>query len=254
MLELIQATKNIRTTILKMITNSKWSHIGSAFSLVEIMAYIYTKQIQSGDKLIMSKWHAGSVLYATLAEIGRVNKQELIDTYCQNGQKLWWHVTLWTIDWVDATAWSLGHWLSMGIGMAISLKDKTVFVIMGDGESNEWSVWEWFLFAPQKNLGNLIVIIDRNKQQALWHTKDIIYIPKLDVALKNLWWNVQTIDGHNFDQIKKAFNNLSKDKPNIIIADTIKGKWVDFMEDNIDFHYKTPNEEQYKNALQQINT
>jgi len=78
-----------------MITNSKWSHIGSAFSLVEIMTYIYTKQIQPGDKLIMSKWHAGSVLYATLAEIGKINKQELIDTYCQNGQKLWWHVTLW---------------------------------------------------------------------------------------------------------------------------------------------------------------
>ena len=85
------------------------------------------------------------------------------------------------------------------------------------------------------------------------HTKDVIRLDKLDIALDALGWNVQTINGHDFVEIEKAFNNSSKDKPNIIIADTIKGKWVDFMEDNVDFHYKTPNEEQYQSALQQIN-
>ena len=253
-MNLQQTAKNIRTTILEMICKSKWSHIWSAFSLVEIMAFIYSKKIQKGDKFIFSKWHAGSVLYATLAEMGKINKQELINNYCQNGQKLWGHVTLWTIEWVDATAGSLWHGLSMWIGMALSLKDNTIFVVVGDWEINEGSIWEWFLFAPQKKLTNLIVIIDRNKQQAMWPTKDVIALNKLDVSLDALWWNVQTIHGHNFDEIEQAFNSLAKDKPNIIIADTIKGKWVDFMEDNIDFHYKTPNEEQYQSALHQINS
>ena len=252
-MQLLQTAKSIRTTILEMICKSKSSHIWAAFSMVEIMTFIYARYIQKEDKFIFSKWHAGSVLYATLAEIGRIDKQELINNYCQNGQKLWGHVTLWTIEWVDATAWSLGHGLSMGIGMALSLKDNKVFVVIGDGELNEGSVWEWLLFAPQKKLRNLIVILDRNKQQGLWNTKDIIHLNKLDESLNALWWNVQTIDGHNFEQIEKAFTNISKDKPNIIIADTIKGKGVDFMEDNIEFHYKTPNEEQYQNALQQIN-
>jgi len=252
-MDLLQTTKNIRTTILKMICKSKSSHIGSAFSLVEIMASIYSKFMKKWDKLIFSKWHAGSVLYATLGEMWRIDKEKLIDTYCQNWQKLWGHVTLWTIEWVDATAGSLWHWLSMGIWMALSLKDNTVFVILGDGEINEGSIREWFLFAPQKKLDNLVVIIDRNKQQAMWHTEDIIRLKKLESALQDLWRHAQTIQWHDFGEIEHAFANLSKDKPNIIIADTIKGKWVDFMEDNIDFHYKTPNEEQYQNALQQIN-
>jgi transketolase len=253
-MNLLQTSKNIRTTILKMIYKSKSSHIWSAFSLVDIMAFIYTKYFQKGDKVIFSKWHAGSVLYATLAEIGKIDKQELIDTYCQNWQKLWWHVTLWTIEWVDATAWSLGHGLSIGIGMALSLQQQKIFVILWDWEINEWSIWEWFMFAPQKKLTNLIVIIDRNKQQAMWSTKNIIGLENLNISLSALGWNVQTINWHDFDEIGQAFSNLSNNKPNIIIADTIKWKWVNFMENNIDFHYKTPNEEQYQNALQQINT
>ena len=253
MVDLLQTTKNIRTTILKMITKSKGSHVGSAFSLVEIMTYIYFKIFKLWDKVILSKWHAWSVLYATLAEKGKIDKEKLIDTYCQNGQKLWGHVTLGSIEGVDATAGSLWHGLSMGIGMALSLQDNKVFVILGDWEINEGSVREWFMFAPQRKLNNLIVIIDRNKQQAMGHTKDVIRLDKLDIALDALGWNVQTINGHNFEDIEKGFNNLSTTKPNIIIANTIKWKGVDFMEDNIEFHYKTPNEDQYQNALQQIN-
>lgn len=252
-MDLIKIAQNIRTTILKMICKSKSSHIGSAFSLVEIMTFIYSKYMKKWDKFIFSKWHAWSLLYATLAEMGKIDKDKLIDNYCQNWQKLWWHVTLWTIEWVDATAGSLWHGLSMGIGMALSLKKNNVFVVIWDGESNEWSIREWFIFAPQKKLSNLVIILDRNKQQAMWLTKDVIRLDNLDTALDALWRNVQTIDWHKFDEIEKAFNSLSKDRPNIIIADTIKGKWVDFMEDNIDFHYKTPNEEQYQSALHQIN-
>lgn len=237
-----------------MIFKSKSSHIWSAFSLVEIMAFLYSKYIQKWDKLIFSKGHAWSVLYATLAEMWKIDKEYLINNYCQNGQSLWWHVTLWTIEGVDATAWSLWHGLSMWIGMALSLKNNNIFVIIWDWEMNEGSVWEGFLFAQQKKLNNLIVIVDRNKQQWLWNTKDIISIDKLDVALDALWWNVQTIDGHDFTQITSAFERISMTKPNIIIANTIKGKGVDFMEDNIEFHYKTPNNEQYENALQQINS
>lgn len=247
-----QSAKNIRTTILKMIYNSKSSHIWAAFSVADILAYIYIKQFKDWDKVIMSKWHAWSALYAALAEVWRIDKEELINIYCKNWQKLWWHVTLWSIPWVDATAWSLGHWLSMWIWMALSLTNNNVYVILWDWEINEWSVWEWFLFAQQKKLSNLIVVIDRNKQQAMWYTKDIIDIPKLDKAVEALGWHVQSINWNDFDEIEKAFNNLSKEYPNLIIADTIKWKWVDFMEDNIVFHYKTPTEEQYNEALHQL--
>ncbi|MDD3262622.1 MAG: transketolase [Candidatus Absconditabacteria bacterium] len=253
-MDFFETSKNIRTTILKMICKSKSSHIGSAFSSVDVMTYLYIKQKEEGDKVIFSKGHAGSVLYATLAEMGKIDKEILINTYCQNGQSLGGHVTLGTIDGVDATAGSLGHGLSMGIGMALSLKNQNVFVLVGDGEINEGSIWEGFLFAPQKKLNNLIVIIDRNKQQGLGETEKIISLDKLNVSLDALGWCVQTINGHDFDQIEGAFNKLSKNKPNIIIADTIKGKGVDFMENNIEFHYKTPNEEQYQNALHQINS
>ena len=248
-----QSAKNIRTTILKMVYKSKSSHLWSAFSVVDILTYIYSTQFKQWDKLIMSKWHAWSALYATLAEIWRIDKEKLINTYCTNWQKLWGHVTLWSIQWVDATAWSLGHWLSMWIWMALSSKDNSVYVILWDWEVNEWSNREWFMFAPQKKLSNLIVVIDRNKQQAMWYTKNIIDMPNLDKAISELWRNVQVINWNDFSDIEKAFSNLSYRKPNLIIADTIKWKWVDFMEDNIVFHYKTPTEEQFNNALIQIN-
>ena len=252
-MSLQQSAKNVRTTILKMIYKSKSSHIWSAFSVADILTYIYTAQFRQWDKLIMSKWHAWSALYATLAEIWRIDKEKLRDTYCTNWQKMWGHVTLWSIPWVDATAWSLGHWLSMWIWMALSLKNNKVYVILWDWEINEGSVWEWFLFAQQKKLNNLIVVVDRNKQQAMGHTKDIIDIPHLDEAVKNLWRHTQTINWNDFTDLESAFKNLSNSKPNLIIADTIKWKWVDFMEDNIIFHYKTPTEEQYEEALNQIN-
>ena len=252
-MNLQQSAKNIRTTILKMIYNSKSSHIWSAFSVVDILTYIYFTQFKNWDKLILSKWHAWSALYATLAELWNIDKEKLINTYCTNWQKLWWHVTLWSVPWVDATAWALWHWLSMWIWMALSLKKNRVYVILWDWEINEWSIREWFLFAQQKKLNNLVVIIDRNGQQAMWPTKDIIDIPNLDKVMINLWWHVQVIDWNNFDDIERAFNNLSENQSNLIIADTIKWKWVDFMEDNVVFHYKTPTEEQYNDALLQIN-
>jgi transketolase len=252
-MNLQQSAKNIRTTILKMIYNSKSSHIWSAFSVVDILTYIYFTQFKNWDKLILSKWHAWSALYATLAELWNIDKEKLINTYCTNWQKLWWHVTLWSVPWVDVTAWALWHWLSMWIWMALSLKKNRVYVILWDWEINEWSIWEWFLFAQQKKLNNLVVVIDKNGQQAMWPTKDIIDIPNLDKVMINLWWHVQVIDWNNFDDIERAFNNLSENQSNLIIADTIKWKWVDFMEDNVVFHYKTPTEEQYNDALLQIN-
>ncbi len=253
MIDLTQASKNIRTTVLRMICKSKSSHIWWAFSIADIMTYLYIKKLNEWDKVLLSKWHAWSVLYASLAEVWKIDKEKLINTYCTNWQKLWWHVTLWSIPWVEITAWSLGHWLSIWIWMALWIKNKNIYVILWDWEINEWSIWEWFLFAQQKKLNNLIVIVDRNKQQAMWYTKDIIYIPKLDKVVEDLWWNVQTINWNDFNEIEWAFNGLSNDKPNLIIADTIKWKWVDFIEDKLEFHYRSPNEEEFKKALLQIN-
>lgn len=247
-------SKNVRETILKMVTRWKSSHIWSAYSIVDILVYIYMSKMRDWDKLVFSKWHAGSALYATLAEVWKVDKNFLIENYCQNGQKIGWHVTLWSINWVDATAWSLWHWLSIWIWLSMWNRNKKFFVILWDWEINEGSIWEWFLFAPQQKVSNLIVIIDRNWQQALGYTKDILNLANLNNVLMNLWWNVVEIDWHNFPEIENVFNNLSPNWPNVIIANTIKWKWVSFMEDNIDFHYKTPNEDQYNKALYELNS
>lgn len=252
-MDLKEKSINIRKTILEMICKSKSSHIGSAFSVVDVLTYIYFQEFKKWDKLILSKWHAGSSLYATLAELWKIDKTELINTYCQNWQKLWWHVTLWSIDGVDATAGSLWHGLPIGIWMAMVFKNNKVYVIIWDGEMNEWSIWEWIMFLSHHKINNLILIIDKNKQQWLGHTKDIVDT----INIKNVlsWFDINVVEcnWNNLESIEESFKNLSKYRANIIIANTIKGKWVSFMEDNIDFHYKTPNEEQYNQALFELN-
>ena len=246
----LQATaKNIRITILKMITWSKTSHIWSAFSMVDILTTLYFQFLKEEDKVIISKWHAWSWLYATLAEKWLLNKEELIDIYCKNGSRFWWHITFGSNSAVHASAWSLGHGLPIGCWFALANKNRKVYIITGDGEVNEWSNWESVMFANHHHLSNIVWIIDKNNQQSFWKTKDTLDIPELPKILDLFGWHVQNIDGHSFKDLENAFWSLSETRPNVIIANTIKWKWVSFMEDRVEFHYRPPTLEQCENAL-----
>lgn len=259
--------KEIRRGILKMHFLSKESHVGSALSCADILTVLYFGILKinpkkpldkNRDRFILSKGHAVTALYATLAEKGFFPKK-LLDTFCQNNSLLPGHSTKNTIPGVEVSTGGLGHGLPMGVGMVLAAerdkKNHRVFVLMSDGECNEGTTWESALFAAHYKLDNLVVIVDYNGQQGLGKTKDIIN-PE---PFKDKWiafgWEAKEVNGHDFLEMEKVFQNLplKKNKPSIIIAKTIKGKGVSFMEENqLAWHYKNPNEEQYQSALKEI--
>ncbi len=246
-------SREVRKTILKMIHRSKSSHVGSALSMVDILVSLYDGIMQKDDKLIVSKWHGGSALYATLAEAWYIDKNWLIENYCQNWSKFWWHVTYGSVPEVHATAWSLGHGLPIGCGFALANKARKVIVVTWDGELNEGSNWESAMFAYHHQLANLIWIIDKNQQQSFGATDDTLKIHNLSGILSSFWWHVQGINGNDTAEVMNAFNSLSITSPNVIIANTIKWKWVSFMEWKVEFHYRSPTDEQLEAALLELN-
>lgn len=264
--------KQIRKDILKMHFLSKESHVGSALSCADIMAVLYSGILsvnpkkpldQNRDRFILSKGHAVAALYATLAE-KKFFEKKLLDTFCQDGSQLPGHSTKQSVPGVEVSTGGLGHGLPMGIGMALAAKkdlplqagkkNYRVFVLMSDGECNEGTTWESAMFADHHKLDNLTVIIDRNGQQGLGKTKEIIDTEPFKEKWTAFGWETREIDGHDFLQMEKAFQNipLKKNKPTVIIANTIKGKGVSFMEDTVEWHYKNPNEEQYQAALAEL--
>jgi len=256
----------IRKKILKMIFNSQTSHVGSALSCVDILTVLYFRilnvdpknpQADNRDRFILSKGHAASSLYATLAQ-KRFFPEEILNEYCKDGGRLPGHSTKGCVPGVEASAGSLGHGLAVGAGMAITGKRDNkkykVFVLMSDGECDEGSVWETAMFAAHHKLDNLAVIIDYNKLQAFGKTNDVLNLEPLREKWFSFNWQVQEIDGHNFTQIEKTLNNVpfEKDKPNLIIAHTIKGKGISFMENKLEWHYKSPNKEEYNLAIKEL--
>jgi transketolase len=260
--------KGIRKKILKMIFDSRSSHIGSAFSCVDILTVLYFKilkidpknpSIESRDRFILSKGHAASALYATLAQRGFF-PDKVLDTYCLDGGMLPGHATKGYVPGVEISTGSLGHGLSVGAGMALAGKaDKKkyrVFVLISDGECDEGTVWEAALFAHHHKLDNLIGIIDYNKLQAFGKTKDVLDLEPLKEKWTSFGWQVKEIDGHNFNQIEKVLSKtpFKKNKPSIVIAHTIKGKGISFMESKLEWHYKSPSEKEYISALKELNS
>jgi len=262
-----EIAKEIRKKILKMIFTSQAPHIGSALSSVDILTVLYFKimsldpknaLMKNRDRFILSKGHAASVLYATLAQRGFF-PEEILDTYSLNGGKLTGELTNWTPG-VEVSTGGLGHGLPMGVGMAVAAKrdnlDYKVFVLLGDGECDEGSVWEAAMFASHHKLDNLIGIVDYNKLQAFGRTNEIINLEPFTDKWTAFGWAVKEIDGHNYLQIEEVLSNLpfTKDKPSMIIAHTTKGKGISFLEDKLESHYKPPNKEQYELALKELNT
>ena len=260
----VDFAKNIRKAALKMVFEAKASHV-AALSMADILAVLYSGIINvdpanphwpDRDIFLLSKGHSCTGLYAALALKGFFPVEEL-NTFSKNGSRLLSH-TNHEVPGVEPSTGSLGHALPVGCGFALSFKRKNnqrrVYCLLSDGELDEGSNWEAILFAPHHKLNNLIVIVDCNKLQGFGTTKEVLDIGSLKDKFKSFRWNVLEIDGHNHKKLISAFNKAKseKNKPTVIIADTIKGKGVDFMENQLLWHYKSPSEEQYKDAINQI--
>lgn len=263
---MLKISKDIRKNIIKMVTVSKSSHVGSALSIVEILVTLYFKILnihplvpkkEDRDEFILSKGHASAALYATLAERGFFPK-DLLDKYYIDGGGLPGHLDSSMTPGVEVSTGSLGHGLSIGIGMAIAAKhdDKSykIYVLMSDGECDEGSTWEAAMLAAHLKLGNLVAIIDYNKIQSFGRVKEVVNLEPLYDKWVSFGWAVREIDGHNYQELLSAFESLpiERGKPSMIIAHTIKGKGVSFMEDKLEWHYKSPTQEQYEIAIKEI--
>ena len=258
----------IRRHGLEMTHLSRGSHIGAIFSVAEIMAVLYTGVLNVSpaepampdrDRLILSKGHAGAAVYAALAERGFFPVEEL-KTHYANGSRLSGHVSHKGVPGVEFSTGSLGHGLAVGAGMALGAKmDKApwrTYVILGDGECDEGSVWEAALQAHQYGLDNLIAVVDHNRMQSLDFCEKTIALEPFADKWRDFGWQVQVVDGHDVAALQAAFarakNNLGGGKPSVIIAETTKGKGVSFMENDILWHYRTPQGEEYDAALKEL--
>lgn len=256
----------IRRIILDLIYRTKSPHIGGSFSSVEILESLYFRIMNVSpddpfnngrDRFILSKGHACPALYAVLAERGFLGDEELRG-FATDGGTLEQHPTRNVKQGIEVSTGSLGHGLSMGIGMAVAAKrdgrNNRVFVLMSDGELNEGSVWEAVMFAAHHRLDNLIAIVDCNRIQALGFTKDVVDLEPLLQKWSSFGWTAKEVNGHDCNEITEALKGVpfEKDKPSIIIARTVKGKGVSFMENDLLWHYRTPDSDEYERALKEL--
>lgn len=256
----------IRKDIIKMHSRVDASHIASALSCVDILVslYFYVMNLnmnkhgeKNKDRFILSKGHAVSALYATLAAKGLVDPS-ILGNYCADKSGLPGHCTRGSVSFIDASTGSLGHGLSIGAGLALAAKmdrlTSRIFVLLSDGECDEGSVWEAALFAAHNKLDNLVAIIDYNKLQAFGRTSEVLSLEPLADKWKAFGWVANELNGHDCAILTKTLEKapFSKGKPSIIIAHTIKGKGVSFMEDDLKWHYKSPQGKELKAALEEL--
>jgi transketolase len=248
-----KTSKEIRRKILLISNLAKSSHIGSSLSIVDLLVVIYKSYLKK-NIFILSKGHACLAYYCVLEKYNYISKK-ILNTYGKDNSILLSHVSH-KVPGVEFSTGSLGHGLPFAVGRALAEKmnktNKKIFVLISDGELNEGTTWESLLFASFHNLNNLIVIIDYNKIQSLDYTKNVLQIEPLDKKLKSFGCKIKNIDGHNFRQIQNSLSASSKNKPYIIIANTIKGKGVKFMENSVLWHYKSPSNQELKNALNNL--
>jgi transketolase len=257
--------ENIREHVVDMTSRGNSSHVGSALSIVDIMAVLYGKVMHydpadpscnDRDRFILSKGHAGAAIYATLAEFNFFNKKILLDHY-QNGSKLSGHVSHKGIPGVEISTGSLGHGLPIGVGISIALKKSNkksiVYVLLSDGECDEGSNWEAILFAAHHGLSNLIVIVDYNKIQSLDTVENTIGLEPFVDKWQSFGWNVFEANGHeHLDLENKILLAKDVNGPSVVIAHTIKGYGVSFMENQVLWHYRSPQGEEYKQAKSEL--
>jgi transketolase len=251
---------------LRMTSGGGSSHIGSVFSMADLLAVLYgvvlrvdptNPKWKGRDRFILSKGHAGAGVYAALAECGFFPLEKLKTHYC-DGSELSGHVSHKGIPGVELSTGSLGHGLPVGAGMAYAGKldgaPHRVFVMLSDGECDEGSNWEAILFASHHRLDNLVAIVDYNKVQSLKPVKDTLGLEPFADKWRSFGWSVTEIDGHAYDQILGALGSLPIEpgRPSCIIAHTVKGKGVSFMEHSVLWHYRTAKGEEFNAAEQEL--
>ena len=256
----------IRMDILDAVHSAKSGHPGGSLSIADILAVLYFEEMYvdpnapdcpDRDRLVLSKGHAAPALYAALAERGFFPREELT-TLRRADSHLQGHPSLGHMPGIDMTTGSLGQGLSAACGMAISAKlqgkDYRTYAIVGDGESEEGQVWEALMFAARHDLDNLCVVIDYNGLQIDGPVADIVNPAPYEGKLASFGFHVITIDAHDFDQIENAFNEAKtvKGKPTAIVANSVKGKGVSFMEGQVKWHGSAPNDAQYEQAVAEI--
>lgn len=266
-LRLDNISKDIRRNIFKMALKANGGHLGAAFSIVEILTALYFGGVlkydpeqptwEERDRFVLSKGHAGITLYAVLAKAGFF-KEDVLYTFCQEGTLLGGHPRMEDIPGVEASTGALGHGFAFAAGIAfagkLDSKDYRVFTVIGDGECQEGTIWETALFAAHQKLGNFTAILDYNKLQAMDRLDSIIDMEPMAGKWINFGWDVSEINGHDIEQLitalvkKRSFDS----RPRLIIAHTIKGKGVSFMENKPLWHYRLPNQEELKIALAEL--
>lgn len=264
--KLEQKAKEIRKGIIEEVYNANSGHPGGALSIADIMAVLYFNELnidennpkwEDRDRLVLSKGHCSPALYASLAERGYFDKEDL-KTFRKLGSKLQGHPDMNKVPGVDMTSGSLGQGLSVANGMAISAKmdnkDYRVYCILGDGEIEEGQVWEAAMTSNKYKLDNLCIIVDNNNLQIDGTIEEVMSSYPIDKKFESFGFNVVNIDGNNIEEILNAFKQAkeTKGKPTCIVAKTIKGKGISFMENQVGWHGKAPNEEQYNIAIKEL--
>lgn len=256
----------IRRHAVRMTSRAGSSHVGAVLSMADIVAVLYGEVLEKRpheplwaerDRFILSKGHAGAGVYAALAECGYFPVEELKEFY-KNGSILSGHVSHKGVPGVEVSTGSLGHGLSIGAGMAyaakLDSKGHRVYVLLGDGECDEGSVWEAALFAAHHRLSSLVAVIDYNKIQSLAPVADTLALEPFAAKWESFGWAVTEVDGHDHEALKAALDNgaAPESRPSCVIAHTIKGKGVSFMENSVLWHYRSPRGEEFDAAMNEL--
>ena len=265
-LELMKTANEIRKGIVTALHSAKAGHPGGSLSATEIFTYLYFEEMNvdpkdpkkvDRDRFVLSKGHTAPGLYSTLAQKGFFPKEDLV-TLRHTGSYLQGHPDMKHIPGVDMSSGSLGQGISAAVGMAIAGKldnaDYRVYTLLGDGEIQEGQVWEASMLAAHKKLDNLVVIVDNNNLQIDGAITEVNSPYPIDKKFEAFNFHVINIDGNDFDQIDAAFKEAKtvKGQPTAIIAKTVKGKGVSFMENQVGWHGKAPNDEEYKIAMEEL--
>ena len=267
--ELKNIALRLRKSTILTSSKAKIPHLGSCLSCLDLLVYLYWKEMNINiknfrahdrDRFILSKGHGAPALYQVLAEIGFFNK-ELLKSFGENDSYFHEHPPKpGSIQGIEAATGSLGHGLPMALGMALSSKIKGLnfkcYALLSDGECNEGTIWEAAMLASSLKVNNLIAIIDFNKWQATGRSQEIMSLDPLREKWSSFGWQALETDGHDFNEIEQTFikTKISTQKPTVIIAHTIKGKGISFMEDNNNWHYRTPNESELEAAFSELNS
>ena len=262
---LTELARKIRRTVIEIIYRAQASHLGSSLSSIEILTGVYSvvdinnikTKSPSRDKVILSKGHAAAALYSTLYHFGLMS-QDQVSSYHQRGSLLQGHVSH-GVEYVEHSTGALGHGLSVGLGHAVAQRlrgfESSTYVVCGDGEVQEGSIWEALMYASTIKLSNLVVIIDNNGISSITKTKEVINFGDLSGAFLGFGLDVHNVDGHNVVEIVTLLKKLKEipgDRPHVIICDTIKGKGVSFAEHEAIWHYRTLDDAAVKIALEQL--